>query len=215
MHLDFTYILSRESTEGYTLTCTPYVRSLPWHRHPGTKNLCFMSHSKDKAIEVKLSQIVKMKTTSGGIAQRYHHTRFQPYSPSGYETCSANGRWTPRHGNSSPDPGELKMIASMIHCFNSNICHQTCMSTVLGTGSLQWHFQKMISNTCNTNCNIKHNWNKIRQYAAKASMLVSINWGWKCQGLFIRPCVFDSMFRVPLAHRFWPLRSPTWLMENA
>jgi hypothetical protein len=30
-----------------------------------------------------------------------------------------------------------------------------------------------------------------------------------------RPCVFDSMFRVPLAHRFWPLISPTWLMENA
>jgi hypothetical protein len=22
------------------------------------------------------------------------------------------------------------------------------------------------------------------------------------------------MFRVPLAHRFWPLSSPTWLMEN-
>jgi hypothetical protein len=23
--------------------------------------------------------------------------------------------------------------------------------------------------------------------------------------LSLRPCVFDSMFRVPLAHRFWPL----------
>jgi hypothetical protein len=36
------------------------------------------------------------------------HTKFQPYSPSGYETWSANGQRTPRHGNSSHDPGELK-----------------------------------------------------------------------------------------------------------
>jgi hypothetical protein len=56
-----------------------------------------------------IGQIVKLKKTSGGIAQRYHHTKFQPYSPSGYETCSANGRLTPYHGNSSPDPDELKI----------------------------------------------------------------------------------------------------------
>jgi hypothetical protein len=26
---------------------------LPWHRHSGTRNLCFTSHSKDEEIEVK------------------------------------------------------------------------------------------------------------------------------------------------------------------
>jgi hypothetical protein len=53
-----------------------------------------------------IGQIAKMKK-NWGIARRYHHTKYQLYSHSGYETCSANGR-TPRHGNSSPDPGELK-----------------------------------------------------------------------------------------------------------
>jgi hypothetical protein len=64
-----------------------------------------------------IGQIAKMKNMSGGgITQRYHHTKFQPYSPSGYDTCSANGRRrrrTPRHGNSSPDTGELKRIGIM------------------------------------------------------------------------------------------------------
>jgi hypothetical protein len=47
---DFGYIEEGESTAGYTFG----IFCLPWHKHAGTRNLDFTSHSKDEAIEVKL-----------------------------------------------------------------------------------------------------------------------------------------------------------------
>jgi hypothetical protein len=81
--------------------------------------------------------MMMMMTLTGGIPQRYHHTKFQPYSPSGYETCSANVRRIPRLGNSSPDPGELKKKWLSIHQALDNFSTEEYVtSSVLGQGVL-------------------------------------------------------------------------------
>jgi hypothetical protein len=51
-------ILENVSPQQVTHLPLPYfflcgIFGLPWHRHPGTRNLSFTSHSKDEAIEVK------------------------------------------------------------------------------------------------------------------------------------------------------------------